>query len=282
MLPGLRFLFAAITLSMSMLVFGLGAAALLRAAHEEFASIPTWRAAPETVFAQPAEATRPVLALLRVDAPVTEKATENTPADATPTAAAVTSALAEPERVAALKPEDSPPPETAKPEIPAAETPAQSGASTSAEPPASVSETKASEIKTSEIKPAETGIAETKTAETTIAETRIAMSEDIATPAIQAATPAAPEPVGAPASPEADMAATKIAILGGPAVTIATPPPAKVESPKPEADIIKKRQQARRAAQHRRLAAHASAAAQVPQQPGNPFGQPAPTIVRRR
>ena len=40
MLPGFRFLFAAIVLSMSILVFGLGAAALLRAAHEEFAANP--------------------------------------------------------------------------------------------------------------------------------------------------------------------------------------------------------------------------------------------------
>jgi len=52
MLPGFRFLFAAIVLSMSILVFGLGAAALLRAAHEEFASNPSWRGAPETIFAQ--------------------------------------------------------------------------------------------------------------------------------------------------------------------------------------------------------------------------------------
>ena len=52
MLPGFRFLFAAIVLSMSILVFGLGAAALLRAAHEEFASTPSWRAAPEPKFAQ--------------------------------------------------------------------------------------------------------------------------------------------------------------------------------------------------------------------------------------
>ena len=52
MLPGFRFLFAAIVLSMSILVFGLGAAALLRAAHEEFASMPSRRAPPEPVFAQ--------------------------------------------------------------------------------------------------------------------------------------------------------------------------------------------------------------------------------------
>ena len=43
MLPGIRFLFAAILLSISIVVFGLGAAALLRAAHEDFASNPSWR-----------------------------------------------------------------------------------------------------------------------------------------------------------------------------------------------------------------------------------------------
>ena len=67
MLPGFRFLFAAIVLSMSILVFGLGAAALLRAAHEEFASNPAWHATPEPTFAQQNEATRPFLAMLRVD-----------------------------------------------------------------------------------------------------------------------------------------------------------------------------------------------------------------------
>src|SRR5476651_1171724 len=85
MLPGFRFLFVAIILSMSILVFGLGAAALLRAAHEEFASNPSWRAAPETMFAQQAEATRPVLAMLRVEPATTEaKPSENTRAIAGP------------------------------------------------------------------------------------------------------------------------------------------------------------------------------------------------------
>ena len=45
MLPGFRFLFATVVLAVSVLVFGLGAAALLRAAHEEFASLPSWRLA---------------------------------------------------------------------------------------------------------------------------------------------------------------------------------------------------------------------------------------------
>ena len=65
MLPGFRFLLAAIVLSISVLVFGLGAAALLRAAHEEFANTPAWRVAPEPKFAQqnetPPEAPRETL-----------------------------------------------------------------------------------------------------------------------------------------------------------------------------------------------------------------------------
>ena len=78
MLPGFRFLFAAIVFCFSILVFGLGAAALLRAAHEEFASKPSWRGTPETMFAQQSETSRPVLALLQVEpeskAPATDAA----------------------------------------------------------------------------------------------------------------------------------------------------------------------------------------------------------------
>jgi len=72
MLPGFRFLLAAIVLSTSMLVFGLGAAALLRAAHEQFASNPSWHAAPEATFAQQIENASPVLAMLHADPAVTE------------------------------------------------------------------------------------------------------------------------------------------------------------------------------------------------------------------
>src|SRR6202795_4578686 len=81
MLPGFRFLFAATFLSMSILVFGLGAAALLRAAHEQFANNPSWHAGPEATFAQQIEATRPVLAMLRVEPPAAaQKAPGNAPA----------------------------------------------------------------------------------------------------------------------------------------------------------------------------------------------------------
>ncbi len=66
MLPGFRILFAAVVLSFSILIFGLGAAALLRSAHEEFVGIPSWRAAQQPLM--PAvDAGRPSLALLRVE-----------------------------------------------------------------------------------------------------------------------------------------------------------------------------------------------------------------------
>ena len=80
MLPGFRFLLAAILLSASVLVFGLGAASLLRASHEQYVSNPSWRNGPqEQVFAQASEPAQPVLAALRVE-PVAPVANEATPA----------------------------------------------------------------------------------------------------------------------------------------------------------------------------------------------------------
>ena len=302
MLPGFRFLFAAIVLSMSLLVFGLGAAALLRAAHEDFASTPTWRAAPETVFAQPVESSRPVLALLRIDTPVTEKTPDNAPAAAAAEApsAALAFAPAEPERIAASKTEDSPPPEAVKPETAAVEDSAQSEASSApADPPAPAAETKIADTNLAETKIAETTVAEARTVETRTVETKIpetktpetktATPEDIALAANETTAPqiatTAPEPASNSFSPGASIAATKIATLGGPAVTISAPRPAKADSAKSGSSAIKKHLQARRAARRRRLAALARLAAQTQlQQPASPFGLPpaAPATVRRR
>lgn len=240
MLPGFRFLFAAIVLSMSVLVFGLGAAALLRAAHEQFASMPSRRAPPQPVFAQPSEPTVPTLALLRFEPAVAEKAPDNVPAaaasaeqipDATPTA--------EPEKLAALKPEDAAAPEAVKPEIPAAETtpapPAQ------AEAPASVDEPKLAAI--AESPPAR---------------------ESASTPA---------EPATEVPSAAASIAATKIATLGGPAVTIEDTASAKADA-NPERSAVGKRTKERR-----RIARRARPAA--PQPAADPFAQSA-TAVRSR
>jgi hypothetical protein len=253
MLPGFRFLFAAIILSMSILVFGLGAAALLRAAHEEVSSNPSWRAAPETMFAQQADTTRPVLAMLRVEpAAMEQKATDNVPAFAAPVEpATIDSAPAEPERIAALKPEGSSQPETAKPEILAAENPAQGEAApVQADPPAAAGEA------------------------------RIASSGQAVPPATEAA-PTASEQISATAAADTDAASTKIATLDNPSVAIETNPPAKAASAGPDRSAVKKRLQARRAKERRRLAARARVAQQPAQPPADPFSQPTITVRKR-
>ncbi len=78
MLPGFRFLFATVVLAVSVLVFGLGAAALLRAAHEEFASLPSWRLAQQPLLAPQFEMSAPTLAMLRIEAPTPKSMAETT------------------------------------------------------------------------------------------------------------------------------------------------------------------------------------------------------------
>jgi hypothetical protein len=78
MLPGFRFLFATVVLSVSVLVFGLGAAALLRAAHEEFVSLPSWRLSQQPLLAPQFEMSGPTLAMLRMEAPAPKSLVEST------------------------------------------------------------------------------------------------------------------------------------------------------------------------------------------------------------
>jgi hypothetical protein len=105
MLPGFRFLFAAIVLSMSVLVFGLGAAAVLRAAHEQFSESGSWRPAPDTAVAERSETSSPVLAMLRVDPQTTApKAADAVPVPPSAQPAALASQLG-PEKVAAPDPQ---------------------------------------------------------------------------------------------------------------------------------------------------------------------------------
>ncbi len=78
MLPGFRFLFATVVLAVSVLVFGLGAAALLRAAHEEFASLPSWRLAQQPLLAPQFEMNAPTLAMMRIEAPAPKSIVEMT------------------------------------------------------------------------------------------------------------------------------------------------------------------------------------------------------------
>ena len=277
MLPGFRFLFAAIVLSMSILVFGLGAAALLRAAHEQFANNPSWHAAPEAMFAQQPEATRPVLATLRIEpTPTAQKAPDNVPAAAAPQEPAAIAPPAEPaatapappapEQMAALNPEPASAPETAKPETAVLEIPAINEAvPAEADAPAAADTANMTTPSAAEA----TTVAATEPAS---APMQVLSPANDAAPA--ASGPAASEQANAPAAPDLDAASTKIATRGGPTVTIeAPPPPAKVVSENSDRSAIRKRQQARRTAQRRKLAARARLAARqaLLQQAANPF-----------
>ena len=242
MLPGFRFLFAAIVLSMSVLIFGLGAAALLRAAHEQFAHMPSRRAPPEPVFARQNEAPMPTLALLRVEPEVAEKVPDNViPATVTLAPETVRSApetvrsapesvtpamqvpAAEPEKLAAFEVEEPAPAEPIKSEIPAA------AATPALQAP-----------------PAETRIAN--------AEVKLAAIAETPTPPASAAASAVTE---AP-SLEANIAALKIATLGGPAVTIEQTVLAKPADAKPSRSSIN-RKRAQRAKERQRIAARRAA-----------------------
>ncbi len=272
MLPGFRFLFAAIVFSLSILVFGLGAAALLRAAHEQFASNPSWRGAPEIMLTQRSETSRPVLTMLRVE-PAPKP--DNVPAMVAPAEPAIVAAPpepaavaapAEPERMAALKPEISSPPETTKPETPAAQDQAPAEAAAQADAPAAAEPTSTAATEQS-LPPAN----------------EVVPTAVEAVPAATEVVPTAAAQASAPASPETEVAETKIATLGGLAVAIEPPPrsPAKAASEKPKRDVIKKRQQARRAAQRRNVAAHARIAQQPLQPATDPFTQPTITVRKR-
>jgi hypothetical protein len=312
MLPGFRFLFAAIVLSLSILVFGLGAAALLRAAHEEFASNPSWHAAPETKFAQQSEAARPTLTMLRVDPPATEqKASDNVPSAGAPAEQApITSMPAESERIAALQQEDSSLPETANTMLrldpPAAEQKASDNVPSAGAPAeqAPITSMPAESERIAALKQEDSSLLESVKPEIPVSEnpaqseavpaqadapapadqTKTAASEQVSSPAqvlppANEAAPTTSEQPSAPASPDADLASTKIATLGGPPVTIEAQPPAKTASAMPDRSVIKKRRlQARRAAERRRIALRARLA---PQQPPNPFAQPAATVRSR-
>lgn len=261
MLPGFRFLFTAIVLSMSVLIFGLGAAALLRAAHEEFANLPSRRVTPEPRFARRNDGPPPTLALMRVDPPVAEKPAENVSAAAVPEATIDAPAPAgqtpdtrpgEPEKLAALQPAEPMQVEAAKPEAPAKQA--------SAETPAPVAET-----------------------ETPVATAEVKLAAIPETPEPAAATP--PPPAPDIYSIEGNVAAARIATLGGPAVIVdektaakeAKTTEAKTTEAKPDQSAVKKRtaeraQERRRiAAQRARLAREAALAQQQLQ--ANPFAQ---------
>jgi hypothetical protein len=247
MLPGFRFLFTAVILSVSVLIFGLGAAALLRAAHEEFANLPSRRLAPEPVYARLGDNSMPTLSMLRIDPPTIETPVADVLGIATPEIAtapaeqAPEAAAAEPEKLAALKVEEPPSAESTTTDASAA----------------AVAEMLAAQ------------------AETPVANPEVKL-------AVIAETPVEPAPRAAesPADVlkvEDNAAATRIAALGSPAV-ILDPTDAK-----PDRSTVRKRS-AQRARERRRLAARRArlareaAAQQRVHQENNPF---APALLGR-
>jgi hypothetical protein len=249
MLPGFRFLLAAIVLSISMLIFGLGAAALLRAAHEEFASIPSRRAPPEVMFPQRDDA-GPTLAMLRVEPSVVdEKAVEPPMADheqdqpAIVLAPTVEKPATEPDKIAALTdtamPKNSPPSEAPTSEAAAPDIPIETQT-----PSAQADDTPAP-----------------------------AAAEKVA--AIAETTAAAPDQTAktdqasAPVDDSTRIAETRIATLGGPPVTIETQTPSKIAPA-----VIKKSAQARGVVKRRRIAQRARVTQPAPQAPADPFARP--------
>jgi hypothetical protein len=290
MLPGFRFLLAAIMLSMSLLVFGLGAAALLRSAHEEFASNPSWRAAPEVKFAQQTEATMPVLAMLRVDMPE-QKLQENARAPAGSAEPEATASLAAPAQIAAVKPEPSSPPEAAKPEI-ATPKPARADIPLANDNPPASEAVSASSQNASPAMPAaaeepkEQPREEPKIAALVAGESSPGDDRPAAARSEQSATQIAPAADGM----SSDLSLTKIATLGGPPVDIEMPTKAnaseaKPDQAQPDQNATKKRAEARRAARLRRIAAaRARLAAQQAQQQlqAGPFFQSPTPAVRAR
>ncbi|HEX2632572.1 MAG TPA: hypothetical protein VHM22_07175 [Bradyrhizobium sp.] len=300
MLPGFRFLLAAIILSTSMLVFGLGAAALLRAAHEQFASNPSWHAAPEATFAQQqAEPVPPVLAMLHAEpAPVEVKAPDNvsalntpaiappveqvtnvaTPAEQTPVSSAAperasvtqtsSAPASEPDRVAVLKEEKTPAPESASAGKPVVA--ADPAASLSAPVQNETSATNAGGTSNSS-PPSDSAVAPTKQAaiapvmpqanDTASNETAAAETASTETNSAED-TNRATSQSDAVASPDVDAISKKLAALDGrPLIVQPRPRPTAAIA---RAEQAAKKRLARQAALRRKLAAQAQQAALFP------------------
>jgi hypothetical protein len=281
MLPGFRFLFAAIMLSVSLLVFGLGATALLRSAHEEFANNPSWRGAPEVKFAQPAEPTMPVLATLRVDI-AEQKPQEDASPPATasePTAADPVAVAAAPAQPAEVPPDQPSPAETAEAQAP---TPAPTAAEASAadETPREATAGAQPEMG-SATKPAD--------GEEPARQAGQEPSQEIPITSTANTEPSPRDDETAGVANPADLAATKIATLGGPPVEIKSLIKAGAGDATADESAAKQRAEAKRAAKRRRIAAaRAKLAAQQAQQAqrllqaGGPFFAPPARALRAR
>lgn len=254
MLPGIRFVCAAVVLAVSLVIFGMGAAALLRSAHEEFASLPNRRPPPATVFSQQPD-TVPSLAMLRLEPRATE--------------------VTEPVTAPAVEPgEPAPLVVQTEAELPQAPT----AIATAAAMPTAVPD-KPAVVETPPVTPGEPA--------TVIASAPVDLPEPA--PALAESTPPpAAETTGSISLPtatimelptatlteeDAKLSSSKVAVLGGPPIdTEPVPlpnarPTAETPKAKPAKKVVKK------PAAKRRVAARvAPAAAPVAQQQQDPFG----------
>jgi hypothetical protein len=288
MLPGIRFLCAAIVLTVSLVIFGMGAAALLRSAHQEFANLPNRRPAPTTVFSRQPE-TAPALAMLRLEpredaqavapaaVPVVDVSpTETSPAEASP--AEVLPVATEPARVVAVAAEPQPTPDPIADSAPVqspVEQPRRDADANKASAPALPQAT----------------------------DVPVQPSIMIATAPVAAPEPASIPPEAAPAAPEttasislptatimelptatlteedAKLSSSKVAVLGGPPIDTepvplpsARPAAEKLEKPKakPAKKVVKKPAAKRTPAAARALPASPAPAPAAQQ--NDPFG----------
>lgn len=214
MLPGFRFLFAAILLSTSILVFGLGAAALLRASHEQYVSSPSWRNGPqEKVFAQAPEPAQPVLAVLQAEPEITADPAPSL-RDQVPTIALP---LSQPEPLAAATSETDVQPEVTE-AAPQAQAPTAEALKAETTPDA------AAPVTADTLTPADTMAS--------VPETQPAAAVTVSEPPADSSV--AFDSSVALTSSALDVAATKMAALDAPATTAVkdAPPKPKAESTK--------------------------------------------------
>lgn len=308
MLPGFRFLFGAVILSVSLLIFALGAAALLRSAHDNFASQPNWRDSVEVASQFKTAPVPPSLAMLRVE--------PEAPRDAT---AIPNAEIAAPPPIAerVIGSSAAPvvePPKTAES---AGQPPAVAGAQSEPSQPAAEAPQGSSPP---EVESAKTDMKQDKVAALAVAEEpnpapSITMPPDLspaseqqapmvaATPAVEAALAIPPQEAPAPYSqqaidPTGQKPAGSVTGDGSTDVAMRTEPvlpPSEIRLPKPRVDpeimrarrlqrIIADRRAKARAAARRAAAARARAAqlGQVPQPTNDTFQITQPSLSQQK
>ncbi|QUS38925.1 hypothetical protein RPMA_08870 [Tardiphaga alba] len=260
MLPGIRFLCAAVILAVSLVVFGMGAAALLRSAHEEFASLPNRRPPPATVFSRQPEPT-PTLAMLRVEPRLPEVTAPAAPEQTAVPVTEVKEPTPAPERVATAV---APVPE---PEVTAAQPPA-------AEPekPAAV----------------EVAVARPSEADAVVAAAPVEtpLPAEVAPQTPPASEPETTASISLPSTAtimdmpnatltaeDAKLSSSKVAVLGGPPIdTEPVPlPNARPTAETPKAKPVQKKV-VKKPAVKRRPVAQRAAPVTAAAQPNDPFG----------